>query len=434
MNKEIKWQYEIGQKIADEGKDLLIIDRKIEKIKRNDGSIENKKFYKYKCLKCGFDCGRHYSKNKKKILEEYWIAEGNLKKLKQCSCCSSPSKLIVEGINDITTTDPWMIPYIGLEVAKTHSRGSREKIYPFCPDCGRKIKKTPIKELIRLKGIKCFCNDSVSYPEKFIFKILEDLKINFKTQLGEKDYLWCKNYKYDFYFELNEEKYIIETHGSQHYLNSGFWKMGGRTLEEEQENDKKKKELALQSGIKEENYIIIDCRKSEKDWIKENILKSGLNDLFDLSVIDWDKCEEFALSNLIKIACNYKKNNPELTTAQIGKIMNLSRDTICIYLKKGSQLGWCNYNPKEEKRKAHSKNGLSKGKKVEVFKDGYSLGIFPSCSELSRQSEKLFGVKLVQTTITKSYLDKEKLYKGFIFRTPSNDYEEENIEDYTIEL
>ena len=114
--------------------------------------------------------------------------------------------------------------------------------------------------------------------------------------------------------------------------------------------------------------------------------------------------------------------------------MNLSRDTICIYLKKGSQLGWCNYNPKEEKRKAHSKNGLSKGKKVEVFKDGYSLGIFPSCSELSRQSEKLFGVKLVQTTITKSYLDKEKLYKGFIFRTPSNDYEEDNIEDYTIEL
>ena len=52
---------------------------------------------------------------------------------------------------------------------------------------------------------------------------------------------------YDFY--IPELEAIIEVHGSQHY-GQGFEKVGGRTLEEEQINDRLKEDLAKQNGIK----------------------------------------------------------------------------------------------------------------------------------------------------------------------------------------
>jgi transposase len=193
--------------------------------------------------------------------------------------------------------------------------------------------------------------------------------------------------------------------------------MGYRHYAEEQENDKLKKELALNNGIKEENYIVIDCRKSELGWIKDNILNSELNNVFDLSNIDWLKCEEFALKNRVKEACNLKKEKYNLTAKEIGKIMKLDRKTIIRYLKKGTKLGWCDYDPKAEIRKSNSKNGKMSGKPVEVFKDDISLGIFSSCSEIERQSEELFGIKLLKDSMYLICNEKQKLsYKGFKFR------------------
>src|SRR5574344_202584 len=46
------------------------------------------------------------------------------------------------------------------------------------------------------------------------------------------------------------------------------------------------------------------CRKSELEYIKNNIFESKLNEIFDLSKIKWDECEEFALSNRVKEACD----------------------------------------------------------------------------------------------------------------------------------
>ena len=59
---------------------------------------------------------------------------------------------------------------------------------------------------------------------------------------------------------------------------------------------------------KEHNIIVIriDCKKSEKDYIKNNIIDSCLNDLFDLSNIDWDLCNKMGHKNLIKEVNNAK--------------------------------------------------------------------------------------------------------------------------------
>ena len=208
---------------------------------------------------------------------------------------------------------------------------------------------------------------------------------------------------------------IIETHGSQHYKQS----TRGRSLEEEQENDKYKKDLALDNNI--ECYITLDCSKSELEYIKNSLLNSELSDLFDLSKIDWFKCEEYALKNIVLEICSYWRehneiNDEDLTTTDISRIFNLSVTTIQRYLNKGVKLGWCNYNSKEELKKASIKGSKSTGKSVEIFKDGESLGIFKSCSELERQSEKLFGIKLNNRKIASVCRGERPHHKGFTFK------------------
>ena len=55
--------------------------------------------------------------------------------------------------------------------------------------------------------------------------------------------------------------------------------------------------------------IIIDCRTSKFDFIKENILQSRLSDILDLSSIDWQEIAKGTLKNYTKIACDMYNNN-----------------------------------------------------------------------------------------------------------------------------
>ena len=95
----------------------------------------------------------------------------------------------------------------------------------------------------------CNCGKKNKYPERLMKSVLDNFDINLITQLNKKHFSWCENKRYDFYFKLNEEEYIIETHGGQHYK-KGFSNYGGRTLKEEQQNDKDKYELVINNGIK----------------------------------------------------------------------------------------------------------------------------------------------------------------------------------------
>ena len=407
-----EFRIEIGTKFKDNNRDLTIIDRKYIK----DKNKRKRRWYKYRCNKCGFECGEHYRKGKYE--KELWIEESDLLNLKQgCSCCHG--LVVIPGINDIPTTAPWMIPYFqgGYDEAKKYTKVNGQKIYPICPDCGKsKDKLIKISNIYNNHSIGCqYCSDGKSYPEKFLINLLKQLNINFKAEYFPK---WCKfNFKnktrtgrYDFYFELNNKKYIIEMDGRFHKEDN---EVSGQTREESKAIDAKKDKLAKEHNIK---VIRVDCKKSELEYIKNSILKSKLNIIFDLFNINWNKIEEFALSNLTKKACIYKKDNPNMTTRDIGNIMNLNMNTIARYLKKGNKLGWCNYNPKEEQLKSNSKSGKKKGKPVEIFKSGVSLGEFKSVAELERQSEKLFGVKLINSGISLVCLGKQTNHKGFNFK------------------
>ena len=342
-------------------------------------------------------------------------------KLQQGHRCPICSHHQVSKETSIYAITPWMMDLgVNEEDAKKHLPQSSKRITVICPNCG-KIKKIQINQIYQSKSISCTCGDGVSYPEKFIISLLNQLGIKYIKEYSPE---WVKNKKrYDFY--LPNYNSIIECHGEQHYKNS-FTNLGARTLQEEQENDQYKKQLALNNGIS--NYIELDCRESNLSFIKNSILNSELNNMFNLNKINWLQCEEFALGNLIKKICNYWNNKKEEeTTRSVGKIFNLDRNTICRYLKKGQNLGWCNYNPKKENAKSSSISGKLNGKPVEIFKNGNSLGVFPSCAELERQSEKLFGVKLLNSNMCSVCNGKKLQYKGYTFKYITKEEYESNI-------
>lgn len=253
---------------------------------------------------------------------------------------------------------------------------SNKRFYFKCPKCN-KISSNP-KNLFKFSNkdnYNCeYCSDGISVPEKFMSSILNQLNLKFITQLSNLNFLWItKNIRYDFYIEkLN---IIIETHGKQHYeqmIRKGV-KNKVRSLKEEQINDKFKKELAIENGIEEKNYIVIDCRNSELTWLKENITKS-LGNILDLSNVDWNKAWEESQNSLCVKAWELW-NNGIRSTKKIGHILNLNISTICRYLKIGAELKICNYNPSIQASEIKS------SKKILVFPDGKKIN-FPSINHL----------------------------------------------------
>ena len=410
------YKYKIGDRICDDKKDITIIDRKTVK-----KSKQIKKYYRYKCNKCGFECGEHYREGK--FNNEFWIVEGQVES-GSCTVCRHNSKTVAEGINDIKTLAPWMIKYFqgGYDEAKKYNYRSRIKIKPICPICKKVYKEMTIDHLYDSHGNIC-CNKTLrSYPERVIKSLLNNLNILFI-----EEYIFYNNNskRYDFYFEFNGERYIIETHGRQHYDGS-FKNVGGRTLKEEQENDLNKYNLAIQNGIKPENYIVIDCRKSELEFIKQNILHSKLNEVFNLNNVDWSKIEYEAVKmNLIlKEVCEYWNNTENIFPKEIAKIFNVSSHTILDYLKQGNKIGICNYNVDKEFRKQISINNKNKNynskdrkcKKVEIFKDGKSLGVFNSTTILIEYFYNNYGIKFDDSKISNVCLGKRKTHKKHTFK------------------
>jgi hypothetical protein len=210
-----------------------------------------------------------------------------------------------------------------------------------------------------------------------MYCLLSQLGVKFENQ---KTFSWATSKKYDFYIQsLN---CIIETHGLQHYKNQ----KRGRSLEKEQKNDLEKINLALDNKIMK--YIVLDCRFSDFEFIKNSILKSELRNIFNFSNIDWLKCHEFAIKTIVKKACDLW-NEGDKNTNKIGEILNLGRCAIISYLKRGAEIGWCDYDSK-----VVSKNGRAKGherikekiskKVVQLAMDGELIKEWNSLSEAAK--------------------------------------------------
>ena len=228
--------------------------------------------------------------------------------------------------------------YLTEDQMKNLTPHTTKKIKIKCPDCGN-IKEVRIHDMTR-RGFSCMCHDGHSYPNKFVFNVLSQLNLTITPEYSPQ---WAKDKRYDDY--IHGYNIIIENHGLQHYKNVNF---NTRTLEDEQQNDRYKYNLAMNNAISQ--YIVLDCRRSDMDWIKKSIMNSALPQIlrFDEFDIDWVKAAEYASSNLKKRAAELFNDGHNIN--QIANILIKDSTSIRNWLKEATKIGWCNYTPKNPRK------------------------------------------------------------------------------------
>lgn len=220
----------------------------------------------------------------------------------------------------------------------TRYKTSKEKILVKCTLCGHEQWARP-NDLMNGKNCS-YCSDGISYPNKFAHAFLKQLPI--ENVIYEYSPEWACNKRYDNYFEYKDKAYIVEMDGKQHFMDMSTSNWG--SLESNQINDKLKDKLARENDV---IMIRIKCKDTYKSYISNEILKSELANIFDLSNIDWKQCDYFARSNLVKEVWDYYNSHPTSIAIEIAKEFCLSVGTIRKYLNRGNKLGICVYNRKE---------------------------------------------------------------------------------------
>lgn len=298
-----------------------------ERTKKKNGKTYRS--YNVECIKDGY-------KNN--------VSETGLEKGYGCPVCNN--KVIVRGINDMWTTNPELASLLASpNDGYKYSQHSKKKVDWKCPHCHSLVKNKEIDVVARNNYVPCpFCGDGFSYPEKMMSNILAFLDIEYiqHYRIGKQTFLFDnKPYRpeYDFYFELCDNKYIIEMDGGFHNIVHSNSKL---SIEQINEIDNKKDILAKENDI---NLIRIDCKFSDYDYIFNSIKNSTLNNLFDLSKINKTEINKKAYSSNIVDACNlYMTKSKNLNT--ISKLLNIPYGTIYKYLQKGAEIGLCDYDPK----------------------------------------------------------------------------------------
>ncbi|QQP10898.1 hypothetical protein FJQ98_16770 [Lysinibacillus agricola] len=286
-----------------------------------------------------------------------------------CPICAN--KRIIINENDLWTTHPYVAVLLKDEsLGYKHHHGSTFCTDWICSNCGLEIKNKEIRVIVK-KGLPCTnCSDGFSLPEKMMSAILSQLNINFDSQ---KSFSWSNNKRYDFY--LPTLNMIIETHGAQHSVNPY---KNGRSLKEEQINDEFKRSVAIENKIK--NYIEIDCRVNDFDYIKKSIFNSTMTNFFNLKIINWENVYKKSFNSMVNEVCEIYKTT-ELTHTEISKKLNVSSSTVIRYLKIGAKMGIVEYTPNGERGIRSS--GILNKKKVVQLEGSNLIKVWQSIDEAS---------------------------------------------------
>ena len=286
---------------------------------------------------------------------------------------AQPSKVIV-GVDDLATTHPDLVHFfVDEKDAKKHRSRSNKKVELKCPHCGYKKQMTIDK--LTSRGFSCpVCDDGFSYPERMLASLLLVLGVQYKSQFKFDN----EKYRYDFYIpSLNM---IIETHGRQHY--EQHRRKGARTLEEEQENDRIKYEIAVANGIK--HYVVIDCSDSTFSYIKQSIMSSVLKDILELDEVDWEAISTKSESSMVVDVINYYKHNNK-SISEIATHFGLAKNTVRNYVSRGLEIGLCKHKE------------INTGKEVVAVMNGEVVEVSKTIAEMSSKyniARTTFGRKL----------------------------------------
>lgn len=335
-----------------------------------------------------------------------WSTPNSLLRGESCGVCAN--KQIWVGYNDITTLRPDVAELmVNKEDLYNYAVWSPHKTDFKCPNCNNIIPKKIA--YVSRDGLSCpYCSDGISYPNKFIYNALSQIKDQLDFLEREFSPSWCKfkyknSYKtgtYDIYFGINGTKYIIEMDGG---LGHGNKVMDNEISQEDSVYiDKQKDMLAIQHDIK---IIRINCFYNRDDrytYILNNVLNSELSSIIDLTKINFDECNKISLSSLLVETCNLW--NEGYKVSEIALKLKIHETTITNYLKQGSKFNICkNYSAKESKCRscANEVFCITTNRKFRSITDAakeYNLdpgGISKCCRRIATHGGHLNGIPLI---------------------------------------
>lgn len=347
-----------------------------------DTSIDKKVNQKAKCPYCrGLRVGKYnnfkathpqlaemwdYEKNEGKLPEQYikgnkkdmfyWKCKmcghasySNIANKSGCSVCAGQS--VLKGFNDMWTTNPELAKLLSNpEDGYKYMQWSNQKTNWKCPCCGEVVKDKKISD-INKNGFKCnICSDGFSFGERVIYKILSDLTVDFDYQ---KKFDWSMNRLYDFFLIFDSEKIIIEVQGEQH-RNGSFSKLGGRSLLEEESNDKIKKELAMKNGIS--HYIVLNIDTMNLHNFKKEIISSPLMEILNIKEY-YLKDFKMPMYSTIANDC-WLLWNEGFGVMAITNKLKINKATTRKYLKLGNELSICKYSTEDRYKRLNRDNKI----------------------------------------------------------------------------
>lgn len=170
--------------------------------------------------------------------------------------------------------------------------------------------------------------------------------------------------------------------------------------------------------------ITINCSQSKFEFIKNEIEKSLLKNIFDLSLLNWAEIGKNAEKSIVKEVCDAYKNRTKYT-GQLCKEFHVYKTTIIRYLKRRVSIGLLT---KEEERLR-----CKKRKKYFycVFNEEWEklyigLGVESLVSYLKKQDVEITASMVKNRVCLKNRLSK-KSYHGYYFRKIGNDYDNPEI-------
>ena len=384
--------YNVGDYVYSKNGDMaIVIDR---------DKINGERQYFLRCEKCG---------------EEFWKTEYDIAVSKRgwCPvCCNETHIKVRKGFNDMWTTDPYLAEQLlDPEDGYKYVTGTNKKLRWKCKYCGEPyhVLAKP-QTIVNLKRrVPCgSCGDGISFPNKFVYNLLKACGVRFKA---EKVFQWSEGKRYDFY--LIDFNIICEVNGMQHYDPSKFNFKHGSTRNDIS-NDYEKYKLAISNGISEENYIVIDARKSDGSYIMDSIMNSHLADVIDLSNIDYKDIELKSCGNIFDTIIDGINNGKSVK--QMIQETNLADITIYRYIAKGEELGLIHYDREESNRiRLETLTKLNRqrcSKPILCVETGYA---FMSSGILDDHSVEVFGERMVRSCVTDA-INKNKKYKGYTWK------------------
>lgn len=250
-----------------------------------------------------------------------------------CPYCSG--RLPVVGETDLWTTRPDIAKLLkNPENGYRYSQGSHQQVDFICPNCGAILHKE-IKAVCQ-QGIGCkYCSDHISYPNKFIREVLK--YTNVSNIIPEWSPEWIGQYRYDIYFEKDNKPYIVEMDGGLGH--------GNREIRSEDRLSSKEVDVIKDIGATNHNITLIriDCDYKLIDrrfeYIKNKINNSKLSEIVDLSCVDWDSCNMYAMSSYVILVS--KLFNDGCDVRDISDLCGYCTHTIRQWLYQAEKMGLC---------------------------------------------------------------------------------------------